>query len=121
MRPTDTWICVADGARAQFYRCDGPGRGVDPIVNLVLVSPARHHDHREQARFAGRVASQLDDAATNNLFERLVLVAPSGMLGALRHTLNAHTRRLVCGEVDKDLTRATPRELATHIGDKLPH
>ena len=121
MRPADTWICVADGARAHFYRCDGPGRGVEPILNYMMVSPNHHHGTQDVVRFVGRLAVRLDAAAAEQLFEHLLLVAPAGMLGALRRILDPHTRDLVCGEVDKDLTRATPRELTTHIGDKLPH
>ena len=84
MRPADTWICVADGARAHFYRCDGPGRGVEPILNYMMVSPNHHHGTQDVVRFVGRLAVRLDAAAAEQLFEHLLLVAPAGMLGALR-------------------------------------
>lgn len=121
MRPADTWVCVADAVRAHFYRCDGPGRGVEPILDYMMVAPSHHNTHEDQARFAGRLALQLDRAAAERLFAHLLLVAPAAMLGALRHVLDPHTRTLVCGEIDKDLTHVTPRELSTHLGDKLPH
>ncbi len=129
MRPSDTWICVADTVRAQFYRCDGRGRCIEPLLDFALVA-RQHSPHPllaampafdDRGRFAGRVAGQLDLAADGHLFEHLLLVAPQSMLEPLKRTLKPHTRRLVIGEVDKDLTRATPREVATHICDKLPH
>jgi protein required for attachment to host cells len=122
MRPSDTWICVADGARAQFYRCDGPGHEIEPLLDCNLAASS----HGPSAgtggtRFAGQVASRLDSAAAGRLFEHLVLVAPAGMLRELRDCLKAQTRNLVVGEVDRDLTHATPREVACHLGGVLPH
>ncbi|MDA8230948.1 MAG: host attachment protein [Magnetospirillum sp.] len=140
MRPADTWVCVADGRRAQFYRCDGPGCGLVPMLDYAFVTNGRGSGgvaragaaaqpllavdvagEDERSRFLGRVAGQLDRAADGRLFAHLVLVAPSHVLGALRGTLRPETRQLVVGEVDKDLTHATPRELVTHVGGTLPH
>jgi protein required for attachment to host cells len=149
MRPTDTWVCVADGARAQFYRCDGPGRDLEPLLGYGLASSSRAHGRAmtvdrpgrtfdsagfgrhaydegdwqedQKRRFAGCVADHLDRAADQHLFEHLVLVAPPGILGDLRKMLKGHTRDLVVAEVDKDLTHATPREVTCHLGGVLPH
>ena len=120
MRQADTWICIADAGRARFYRCDGPGRGIEPMVDCALGAHG-HHPHGETPGFAGTVAGRLDRAAEDHLFEHLVLVAPSKMLGALKGRMKPTTRALVTGEIDRELTHATPREVETHIRDSLPH
>ncbi len=123
MRPTDTWICVADRERANFYRCDGPGAVVQPLVD---VSVGHGHHHTKQnglaaERFAGAVASRIERAVDGHLFDHLVLVAPLPVLSALDSALKPGTRRMIVDKIDKNLIRATPRELVTHIRDALPH
>jgi protein required for attachment to host cells len=106
MRPSDTWVCVADARGAHFFRCDGPGRCLEPVLDF---------------NSAGHAASQLDRAAADRLFTRLVLVAPAPALGELGSCLRPETRALVVGEIDRDLTRATPRQLQIHLQEMLPH
>ena len=120
MRQADTWICIADAGRARFYRFDGPGHGIEPMTDCALGAHG-HHPHGDNPGFAGTVACRLDRAAEGHLFEHLVLVAPSPVLGALKGRLKPSTRALVIGEVDRHLTHATPREVETHIRDTLPH
>lgn len=112
MRTSDTWVCVADGTRAQFYRWDGPGHDLDMMLGYQLAPPCGG---------TPRVAGQLDRAAAGHLFEHLVLVGPGEVLGALRAAMAPATRGLVVGEVEKDLTHATPREVACHLGAVLRH
>jgi protein required for attachment to host cells len=117
MRPANTWVCVVDGGRAQFYRCDGPGHSLELMPSCMVAAAAcRQWQDEALGRFACRVALQLERAAEDHLFEHLVLVAPHAMLGTLRRTLKDHSRELLVSEVEKDLTRATPRELSTHLG-----
>lgn len=155
MRSSETWICVADGTRAQFYHCDGPGHDIVPTLDYMLAAPSRAHNAAmttdrpgrtfpsagwgdtagwgrhaydegdwhddEKRRFASRVAERLDHAADDHLFERLVLVAPPAMMGELRKHLQDLTRRMVVGEVTKDLTHMTPREMQCHLSEMLVH
>ena len=149
MRTPSTWICVADGSRAKFFSCDGPGREIVPALGYMLAAPARAHNlqmttdrpgrtfdtagigrhaydegdwqEEEKARFAGRVAEQLDHAATRHLFRKLVLVAPPAMMGELRKHLMAVVDRVTVVEVTKDLTHATPREMQSHLSEALLH
>jgi protein required for attachment to host cells len=69
----------------------------------------------------GRIAGQLDRAATERRFDHLVLVGPRAVLAELESTLTAHTRTMVTGELDRDLSRASPRELTAHLCELLPH
>jgi len=121
MRHADTWICIADAARARFYRCDGPGRGIEPMLDCALGAHSRTSFKGETPGLAETIAGRLDRAAEGHLFEHLVLVAPMPVLGAVKGSLKPATRARVVGEVDRQLTHATPREVETHIRDTLPH
>ena len=44
MRSSETWICVADGTRAQFYLCDGNGHDIVPTLDYMLAAPSRAHN-----------------------------------------------------------------------------
>jgi protein required for attachment to host cells len=139
-----TWILVADGQHAAVYRNDGPGKGLQAVPGLGgQRTGARSHDMmsdkpgRDQG-FAGAsgssgmtprsdphetaerhftegVARQLDAAATDRKYERLILVAPPRTLGILRQALAAPTLKLVSAELDKDLTKSPVTDLAKHL------
>lgn len=113
MRTSETWVCVADGVRAQFYHCDAPCYALEPVMGFGL--PVNGLD------FADRLAGQLDRAARDHLFRHLVLVGPKTMLKTIEDTMAPDTRQLVVGEVDKNLCGATPRELGAHLSGLLPH
>lgn len=107
MRPSNTWVCVADNSRAQVFRCDGPGRDLEPVLDIGPIT--------------GRLAVQLDRAAANNLFEHLVLVGPAAVLGELRNQFEPRTRSKVVGEMHEMRSRATPREVGCYVCELLPH
>lgn len=113
MRASDTWVCVADGARARFFRCDGPSQDLEPVIGFGLPTTA--------GTFAGQLAGQLDRAARNHLFEHLVLVGPMEVLVEVEENLAPATRSLVMGECDKFAACVTPRELSARLVDLLPH
>jgi hypothetical protein len=50
--------------------------------------------------FARQLAAKLQHARTENLYERLVLVAPPTFLGLLRSSLDAPTAQLIVGSLD---------------------
>jgi protein required for attachment to host cells len=107
MRPSHTWVCVADGSRAQVFRCDGPGRDLEPVLDIGPITK--------------RIAVQLDRAAADNLFEHLVLVGPAAILGELRNHLEPRTRGKVVGEMTAMHNLATPREVGCYVCELLPH
>jgi len=113
MRSSETWVCVADGARAQFFHCDAPAYTLEPVLGFGLPDSGRC--------FAGRLASQLDRAARTALFRNLVLVGPAPVLQELEDSLDPGTRSMVVGELSKNLSKATPRELETHLSGLLSH
>jgi len=146
MKPTTTWILIADGARGRVFVNRGPGKGIELVDetldadhrsthNLVddglgrsyestgasrhAIAP--HHDpHRELKRdFAVRLAKMLDQRHREHAYDRLVLVAPPTALGDLREALSEPVRRLVRAELDKDLTKTPIAELPEHLAAVL--
>jgi protein required for attachment to host cells len=147
MKPTTTWILIADGARARIFANNGPGKGIEPVGveldadhrpdrEIMSDKPGRafesvgtarhaiepHHDpHKELKRaFSEQLATLLDQQLAAKAFDRVVLVAPPEMLGDLRSALSAHVKAAVCAELDKDLTKTPEAELPQHLGAVLP-
>ena len=148
MKPTTTWILIADGARARIFANLGPGKGIAPVEGGVLESdhapsrdlaadrPGRTFEsadvtrhaidpaqdpHRELKRaFAERIASLIEKRLVENAFDRLVLVAPPVTLGDLRAALSAPVRQRVLAELGNDLTNTPIEELPKHLAVILP-
>lgn len=145
MKPTTTWIVIADGARARIMQNNGPGKGVEPVKDLVFegdhspsidiqadkpgrsfdsVGNARHamtptsdaHDELK-AKFVKQIASALEDRL--DAYNRLILVAPPKALGLLRKSLPAPVVNKVKGELGKDLTQLPNAELPPHLDGLL--
>lgn len=147
MKPTTTWILIADGARAQIFANHGPGKGMEAVAGgkfsadhrpdheimsdrpgrtFESVGTARHaieprHDpHRELKRaFSEELAAMLDKQLARKAYDRLVLVAPPTTLGDLRAALSEHVKAALYAELDKDLTKTPAHELPAHLGAVL--
>lgn len=143
MKPTRTWILIADSGRARVLENTGPGKGLHEVSAMASSadlprthdivtdrqsraqessSPARHaiepkSDPREQLKehHLEEIADRLDRSVAS--YDRLVLVAPPQALGVLRKALSERVKALVTGELGKDLTKTPDHELAAHIGD----
>lgn len=149
MKPTVTWILVADGKRAQLYRNDGPAHGLARVPNgsfeldlppthagaAISERPGRVQESATSARhgieprvdprravkaaFAAELAGKLDAELARGAFQRLVLVAPPRVLGELREHLSPRGRAAVAVEINKDLTHLGLPALAERIGKVL--
>jgi protein required for attachment to host cells len=143
MKPTRTWILVADGGRARILEAVGRAKGVQIVPNSETrldnppsrdqgrdapgrvfesvgkmrhaVEPRRDPHDALEVLFANQLASMLEDAATRASFDRLVVVAPATMLSNLRKTIQAQVRNKIVAEIDKDLTRVPNNEVLSHI------
>ncbi len=140
-----TWIVVADGARARVFVNDGIGKGLSERPDLALATDSRRnrdiqadrpgrtfdsagegrhameprtdphqHDERE---FIRDVVDRLNGFAQRGAFERLVLVAAPRALGDMRQLMPKPLSARVVGTVAKDLTKAEPADIETHLED----
>ncbi len=143
MKPTTTWILIADGAHARIYANLGPGKGIAPVEGGVLegdharsrdlgsdrpgrtfesadvtrhaIDPAQDPHRKLKRAFAERIASLVEERLAENAFDRLVLVAPPVTLGDLRAALSSSVRQRVLAELDNDLTNTPIEELPKHL------
>lgn len=144
MKPTTTWILIADGAHARIFANRGPGKGIEAVEGGVIngdhrpdhdlvrdsagrtfesVGDTRHaitpktDPHRELKRdFAKQLADILDHKFSEKAFDRLVIVAPPTALGDLRSALSEHLKPHIYAELDKDLVKTPTVELPQHLG-----
>jgi protein required for attachment to host cells len=147
MKPTRTWILIADGARARILQNDGPGKGLQALEGRAWhgdhaathelmtdragrafssTGPARsaiepHSDpHRQLKRnFAHRLADALTEGWRDRAYDRLILVAAPSALGDLRAALSPEVRAKVVAEVPKDLTKTPDAAVVEHLSDVL--
>lgn len=125
------WVLVADGEKALFLRNDLDAQSYD--LNVVRIESQDNPPAREQAegapgrragaagaaqsaipetdyhqlakdRFAEELAEILNRQALRDAFQRIVIAAPPGVLGALRPKLHAQLQERVIAEIPKTLT-----------------
>jgi protein required for attachment to host cells len=136
------WYVIADGGRARFVERDEKGafRTVSSLVATELHAkssdlgrdrPARvmesatpgrsaiepRRDLKEAAKedFVKVIAEQLDAEHRRGQFEGLVLVAPPGVLTALKNHLSKPITKLVADDLQKDLTKVPDHDLTGHL------
>ena len=126
-----TWVIIADGEKALFL--ENQTDGEDPFLEVFREEEQENPPNRDQAanrrgrfndgpsvhrsavddtdwhqlakdRFAGELADSLYQKAHAGAFEQIVLVAPPGTLGELRHQMHQEVSNKVIGEIDKTLT-----------------
>jgi protein required for attachment to host cells len=131
------WALVMDGSRALIFATP---RGKSELVlkktffneNLTSHDPgsdrsgrdfdsfssARHAyeprtpwDVKEKNLFVQEISKFLKKKTDLHHFDQLILIAPSKILGELRHTLSGEVARKVIKEIDKDLTHLTEKEM----------
>jgi len=142
MKNAKVWYVIADGGRARFVERDDRGAyrtvlsfvaselhersqdlGLDrPARVKESASPARHavaprRDLHEAAKedFVKLVAEQLDAEHGRGQFEKLVLVAPRGVLTELKQKLSKPMAKLLAGDLQKDLTKVPDHALVEHL------
>jgi len=137
------WIAVVDGEHARIlvagetdgrYRTermidsaaahqrsadlgsDRPGRSFESATSTRHAIAPRHDPHDlAKRRFVEDVARQVNEAAEQGLFARLVLAAPSHALHDLRAALSATAAARLVGIVQKDLVRVPDSEIGPHL------
>jgi protein required for attachment to host cells len=130
-----TWILVADGKQAQIYVRKNMGRKVITNTNSNYVYNKKTTNSEvmplgtafiaEQPEitseltisFVKTIAAYLNTARAKRQFNRLVLIAPSKLLGELRSHLNKTVELSIIAELSKDLTHCDHKSLAAHLED----
>ena len=140
-------VLVADSARARFFSIAGPRAPLEPVEDLVcpesrmkerdLVSdrqgrsfdskgagrhatePAKSASDVVAARFASEVAARLETGRLNDEYRRLFIVADPRFLGLVDKALGKSVRNLVCGKLNKDLSKLKPAEIREHLPERI--
>ncbi len=99
-----------------------PGRTQESMATgrRSALAPPASPKEVETEKFAATLAEKFAQAAAEDAFERLVVVAPPRFLGLLREHLGAGEARMrdLVG-IDKDLSQAPDAELPARVADEL--
>lgn len=136
------WILVANASEAKVYSNKGINKGLEIVASLShpdsrkktsdLVSdrpghmPGAGNGHgshipltdpkqNEHGIFARELAHQLDQGRTSNSYQRLIVVAEPHFRGLLNGAMNSQVSGLVSDTIDKDYTKLSGKDLATHL------
>jgi protein required for attachment to host cells len=142
MKKAKLWYVIADGGRARFVKRDDNGalrtissfvstdlhkRASDlgrdrPVRVMESATPGRsavepRRDLKEAAKedFVKLVAEQLAAEHGRGQFDKLVLVAPPGVLTELKEKLSKPIAKLVVDALQKDLTKVPDHDLTEHL------
>jgi protein required for attachment to host cells len=144
MKPTITWIVVADGDQAKVFEHEGPGKGLKPLKELnfeqdhlqareiMADKPGRGHSSASpgarssmeyssdpvavrERRFVERLAETLNEKQQEGRFHRLVIAAAPTALGDIRPALSEQVKETILAEMPKDLTNVPIPKLAQHF------
>jgi len=137
-----TWVLVANASKAKLFANPGPRKGLRLLKeidhpesrqkNADLVTdrpghmqssgnghgarqPQTEPKQNEARNFAQTLARELNQGRTSNQFNRAILVAPPAFMGLLNGNLDNQTAQMVSDRLEKDYTKATPKELAGHL------
>lgn len=135
----ETWIVIADGAKATIYAFQGPVHPLKKLKTLEHINePARElvssergrmydkgpggrsamapatdpHEHEKQV-FAREIATYLEAEVAH--YDRLILAAAPKMLGDIRQHLPDKVKNKIRDELDKDLTNIREQDLPEHL------
>ncbi len=148
MKPTRTYILVADNYVAKFYLNRGPSKGVSALPQLTLTReklstasatpdrPGRVFDSNGDARhamvprsnpekkqaqaFLKLAMGRLKDEFLAKKFERFILVAPPASMAQLRKLIPDLMQSCLRGELVKDLTKTPASDLSQHLDQVFP-
>lgn len=147
MRPTRTWIVIADGARAHILLNKGADKGLSfvpgsdfrhatpPNREIYTERPGRTHKsvgvsrssverndaHAQQKdEFVRTLIAFLKEKLSRKDFDRWVLAAPPEILSDFRQHLDNTLKDALAGELAKDLTKIPSDKILDHLHGVLP-
>ena len=143
-----TYILVADNVRARIFTAETPSSPLEEIDALAH-SEGRLHDREmtsdlpgkiknvggigghaleqptdpkkhEASNFAHHIAHYLEEALNEKKFQQLLIIAEPSFLGMLRNHLSEQIKKLVCFELDKNITTHSVDDIRKHLPAYLP-
>lgn len=148
MKPTRTYILVADDHVAKFFLNTGPSKGVSALPDLTLtreVNADAEGTHNKQGRvfdsngegrhamepksdpekkqadaFLKMAMATLEKKFFTHSFDRFILVAPARAMSELRKQLPGVMQPHLRGELVKDLIHVPTDELSEHLDQVFP-
>ena len=147
MKPTRTWIVIADGSRAHILLNEGPDKGLNfvpgtdfrhdspPNHDIYADRPGRTHEsagvsrssverndaHAQQKdQFVETIVGFLKEKLRVKDFDRWILVAPPEILSDFREHLDHTLKGALATELAKDLTKIPTDKIAGHLHGVLP-
>lgn len=145
-RAARVWVVAADAARARIFRArqrDGALTEIEDFINPDVLHGMKSlradreghatdaaggghsmqrnatEDRQVAADFARRVARRLALGRRRGEVDRIYLMAEPRLLGVVRESLDRPTRRLLAGEIDRDLTRQTALAIRRRLPARL--
>lgn len=143
-----TWVVVADSSRARIFTAKTSTSPLDELETLAHPEGRLHEQdissdlpgkdkgsggggghayqdettpkEQEAINFAKRVSAHINDAFNANKFHRLVIVAAPAFLGELRNQLSDQVNKLVCFDLNKNITLQSAEEIRNHLPKSLP-
>jgi protein required for attachment to host cells len=127
MIPSNGWILVCDGAKAQILRND---QKLPAAHDMGTDRPGRvHHTqggassateetdwHEEGERaFIGHTVERLDALVRDHKVASLVVIAPPRALGVLRKHLTPALTSVITDQINKDLAQLSVHEIQKHL------
>jgi len=70
---------------------------------------------QEAIRFAREVTDKIAQVQRSNHYNKLYVIAAPAFLGLLRNALSETMKHLIVGEVGKNLTLLTPKEIRSNL------
>ncbi len=142
---SETWVVVADSSKARFFLVDNrnlveketlehpEGRMHEQELTSDLPGKAfdsggqgRHAmgssvepKKQEMIKFVKNIVDHLELARAKSSLAKLYLIAPPAFLGELREQLSSPLKKIVQGEIDKNLVAQQPAEIRLKLPDFL--
>lgn len=143
MKPTVTWVILANARAIRVLAHRGPGRGLVALGGHFWraqgAEPARDkagighsiagpgvaavdqgdEGRKIETKFARNVVDHLEDDFRAKKFDRLIVASGPLMLGVLRGCLDGPLAKVIVGEIPKDLSTQSLSNVETHLGELI--
>jgi len=118
------WYLIVDREKAYIFRKSA--KGIERIAEAKAAHDAggaHHHGYDTHSQkhqhadsgFIRNLTKWLEHAATDDAYDRILIVAAPRALGDLRAVLGKTTQARVFAEVPEDLTKLSDKEIQSHL------